>query len=186
VTDAGKPQATAKADGAALAKTPPPGGAARPPAKEPGSGTGAGGGDGDDAYAAAARRWGARERGTGLGGTEGKSGPAGTGGGDGAGTPVGFEFLAYRQQVIQIVKDQWTTALRAPSLVASVRFRIDPQGNLSDVRIEQASGNAAYDLSALRAVERASPLPPPPSRYADQFADFVIEFRSEEQGDQAG
>ena len=34
--------------------------------------------------------------------------------------------------------------------------------------------------SVLRAVQRTQQLPPPPAKYAKEFAEFVIEFHSEE------
>jgi TonB family protein len=65
-----------------------------------------------------------------------------------------------------------------------IRFEIGSDGAVSGVRVVQASGNAAYDASALRAVQLASPLPPPPTRYAEQFREFQMEFHSEDQGGQ--
>jgi colicin import membrane protein len=138
-----------------------------------------------DAYATAADRWRTRPGG-GLGGTEGGSGPIGAGGEGkgGGGQLVGLEFLAYRQRVIDSVKSQWVNVIGRAGLVARVRFEIAADGSVSAVRLEQSSGNAGYDTSALRAVERANPLPPPPARYANDFHDFVIEFHSEEPGGQ--
>lgn len=143
-------------------------------------GTGAGG---KDAYALAAERWKAHEGG-GLGGPEGGTGPIGAGGEGpgGGGQVVGLEFLAYRQQVINTIKSQWTNVINRPGLVARVRFGIARDGTVSDVRLEQGSGNPAYDSSVVRAVEHANPLPPPPARYVEQFREFVIEFHSEEPG----
>jgi colicin import membrane protein len=138
-----------------------------------------------DAYAAAAERW--RERaGGGLGGTDAGSGPLGAGGEGpgGGGQLVGVEFLAYRQQVINAIKARWTNVIGRPGLVASVYFKIAPDGTVSGVRIQQSSGHVAYDASALRAVQHASPLTPPPARYQRDFGEFVIEFHSEERGGQ--
>ncbi len=138
---------------------------------------------GKDAYALAAERWKAHEGG-GLGGPEGGTGPIGAGGEGpgGGGQVVGLEFLAYRQQVISTIKSQWTNVINRPGLVARVRFGIARDGTVSDVRLEQSSGNPAYDSSVVRAVEHANPLPPPPARYVEQFREFVIEFHSEEPG----
>ena len=145
-----------------------------------------------DAYAAAAERWRTKtqkEAGGGLGGSDTGSGPIGAGGTGpgGGGRLVGVEFLAYRQQVINAIKGRWTRTTLSPGLVAVVRFQIHPDGRVSDVRLERTSGNAAYDLSAMRAVQQASPLSPPPARYANDFSEFLIEFHSEERlGREAG
>src|SRR2546426_787182 len=136
-----------------------------------------------DAYSAAAERW--RQRsGGGLGGSEGGSGPIGAGGEGkgGGGQLVGLEFIAYRQQVINTIKAQWTNVIGRPGLVAAVRFEIAPDGQVSDIRLAQSSGNPAYDGSALRAVQHVRQLPPPPARYVSEFREFVIEFHSEESG----
>src|SRR5213592_3846460 len=136
-----------------------------------------------DAYSAAAERW--RQRsGGGLGGNDAGSGPIGSGGEGkgGGGQLVGLEFIAYRQQVINTIKAQWTNVIARPGLVAAVRFEIAPDGQVSDIRLAQSSGNPAYDGSALRAVQHVRQLPPPPARYASEFREFVIEFHSEESG----
>ena len=97
---------------------------------------------------------------------------------------MGLDFMVYRQAVITTIKAQWTNVFARPGLVAKVRFEIAPDGAVSDIRLEQSSGNSAYDLSAVRAVQHANPLPPPPARYASEFHEFLIEFRSEETGGQ--
>jgi colicin import membrane protein len=137
-----------------------------------------------DAYAAAAERWRSKAQGQGLGGTDGGSGPIGTGGPGpgGGGQLVGIEFMAYRQTVITTVKGHWTNVVGAPGLVAAVRFAIASDGTLGGIRLERSSGNAAYDSSVLRAVQRTQELPPPPAKYANEFSEFVIEFHSEESG----
>jgi len=141
-----------------------------------------------DAYAAAAERWRARagKAGGGLGGADAGSGPIGAGGEGkgGGGQLVGLEFLAYRQQVINTIKAKWTNVIGRPGLIVSIRFQIAPDGEVSDIRVAQSSGNPAYDASALRAVQHASPLPPLPTRYVNEFREFVIEFHSEERGGQ--
>ena len=160
---ASKPEAAGRAGGQAAAESPP-----------------------QDAYGAAAERWRQKSAGGGLGGQDTGSGPIGAGGDGkgGGGQLVGIEFLAYRQQVINAVKGAWANVLTRPGLVAKVRFEIAVDGTVSGIRLEQGSGNPAYDASALRAVQRANPLPPPPARYAGEFRDFVIEFHSEETGGQ--
>lgn len=136
-----------------------------------------------DAYGAAAERWRARSGG-GVGGTEGGSGPIGTGGEGpgGGGQLVGLEFLTYHQHVVNAVKARWANVVRRPGLVAEVAFDIAPDGAVSNVRVQQSSGDPAYDGSALRAVQHASPLEPPPVRYRKEFREFHMRFHSEERG----
>jgi colicin import membrane protein len=87
---------------------------------------------------------------------------------------------------VQTVKSGWTNAAVRPGLVAKVRFQIAPDGNVTGIRLEQPSGDTAFDGSVVRAVQRANPLPPPPARYANDFRDFIIEFHSEEGGRASG
>jgi len=165
---------------------PPPAKAPEPPkamAARPGGPAGKEEAAPHDAYGAAAERW--RQRvGGGLGGNDGGSGPIGSGGEGkgGGGQLVGLEFIAYRQQVINTIKAQWTNVIARPGLVAAVRFEIAPDGQVSNVRLAQSSGNPAYDASTMRAVQHVGHLPPPPARYVSEFHEFVVEFHSEESG----
>lgn len=141
------------------------------------------GGEPQDAYAAAAQRFQGQHGNGGMGGTDTRGGPIGSGGdGGGGGQLVGLEFLAYKQRVENVVRENWTNVAGTPGLVARVRFEIAADGGISGVRIEQGSGNAAYDASVQRAVLRSNPLPPPPGKYANEFREFVIEFHSEDKG----
>jgi TonB family protein len=90
-------------------------------------------------------------------------------------------FVAYRQQVMTTVKAKWSPGPTTPPGLASiVLFEIDPDGTVGNVQVWRSSGDAAYDAAALRAVTLASPLAPPPARYADLFRRFSIEFRSDQ------
>lgn len=174
------PKAAARAEPKPTAEVPKPGPVKSSPpraaAKEEGAPR--------DAYAAAADRWKSRAGG-GLGGAQDGSGPIGAGGegSGGGGQLVGLEFIAYREQVRNLVKAQWTH-LAQPGRVATVRFEISPDGQVSNIRLAQGSGDAAYDSSVLRAVQHTSQLPPPPARYVNEFREFMIEFHSEETGGQ--
>jgi colicin import membrane protein len=138
-----------------------------------------------DAYAAAAERW-RTKAGGGLGGADEGSGPIGSGGPGrgGGGELAGLEFIAYRQQVINTVKTSWTNVIGRPGLVAVVTFEIAPDGQVTNARLTQSSGNPAYDASALRAVQHTSRLPPPPARYVNDFREFIMRFNSEDIGGQ--
>ncbi|MDX1999325.1 MAG: TonB family protein [Thermoanaerobaculia bacterium] len=103
--------------------------------------------------------------------------PAGTPEGTASGTSrlgyqvLGFEgstfpFAYYLEQVLNKVDDQWTRPpVEGPK--ALVFFRILRDGRVVDLEIKESSGNRAFDLSALRAVTNASPLPPLPAGYRE-------------------
>ncbi len=57
-----------------------------------------------------------------------------------------------------------------------VRFEIARDGSARNVEIETGSGVPSLDRSALRAVDDASPFPPPPSLGAQPFLTARIRF----------
>lgn len=103
--------------------------------------------------------------------------PAGTPDGTAAGSSrlgyqvLGFEgstfpFSYYLEQVLSKVDDHWTRPpVEGPK--ALVFFRILRDGRVVDLELKESSGNRAFDLSALRAVTNASPLPPLPAGYRE-------------------
>jgi protein TonB len=99
-----------------------------------------------------------------------------------AGSPRGVRLSAeeaawYKSARIHLARS-WVLApgFRTQPLSALVRVELDAEGNVQgEPRIERRSGNPWYDDSALRAVQKASPLPPPPAA-----GEYWIEFRPED------
>ncbi len=59
---------------------------------------------------------------------------------------------------------------RRTSLQTIVEVDLDASGNLKgEIRIVRSSGNPYYDQSVERAMQKASPLPPPPEPGAWSF-----------------
>lgn len=86
------------------------------------------------------------------------------------------EFFTYRQILRNRVKSGWKWFDTSSALVANVTFSIAEDGTLSNVRIAQSSGNREYDDSVLRAVYKASPVPPPPQSVYEFFKDVSMTF----------
>jgi protein TonB len=106
-------------------------------------------------------------------------GQTGSGGvGMGQGGAFGNRFGYYRDLLEQKVARQWRTSDVDPRLQSAptviVTFVIHRSGSISDVRLEQSSGNRTLDDSALRAIYEASPFPPLPAQY--ERGDATIEF----------
>jgi colicin import membrane protein len=116
----------------------------------------------------------------GLGGTEaGKGAALGTGGnGGGGGILMGLDFIIYKNQVEGLIKKNWTWVGANPDLTIRVGFRIGDNGEIGDVRVIDRSGDASFDDSVLRAIRISTPLPAPPAKYRDVFANYVLEFVS--------
>jgi TonB family protein len=116
----------------------------------------------------------------GTGGTGGGSG-GGTGGGSGEPFGVsGFPFTYYLQFLSDKISSSWFTSLVDPGFSGKfhtkVYFRIYRNGQVSDLKVEVSSGVPAFDLSALRAIQTASPFAPLPAEYDGQFLGIHLIF----------
>ena len=100
------------------------------------------------------------------------SAPVGSGGGD---TLRGLPFILYTQEVKQRVQQSWIVAEPKPGLTAVVRFGILANGEVVGLELAERSGDSIFDESAMRAVRKASPLPPPPEAYRNEFTRQKVE-----------
>ncbi len=85
----------------------------------------------------------------------------------------------YLARVQARISGFWTAPpvdLSGKALTVMVRFRLERDGRVSSVVIEQSSGNEYYDLAAQRAVQSAVPLPPFPSDLTDSYFDAHFTF----------
>jgi TolA protein len=100
----------------------------------------------------------------------------------GEGKAHGLEFLTYTESIKQRVKDGWILPERRPGLTTVIRFAVEADGQVVDIELVEPSGDRAFDQSAIRAVKKANPLPPPPSAYREEFATQKVEvtFSGEE------
>jgi TonB family protein len=82
----------------------------------------------------------------------------------------------YLAMVEDKIDHQWV----APPLVASapvvvLKFRISRSGEISNIHIDESSGNSHYDSAAQRAVHAVNPLPPFPPDISE--SSFEVRFR---------
>ena len=139
----------------------------------------------DEQIAAAIRhveqRTGVRGGGTGNKPADQPGGPISVGPGEGAGGTIkGVEYLLYYNQLLTRIKQSWAWAGTDRALEAVVRFNVTENGEVVNVRITQASGDASYDASVERAVRAVNPLPPPPETYRKEFSDVELTFSPEQ------
>lgn len=88
-------------------------------------------------------------------------GPSGAGGIPGERGGVGSD--PYYAIISEMIWSQWVyPALESSGLEVIVFIKIDRKGNIVSQEIEKTSGNTLFDQSALRAISKANPLPPPP------------------------
>ncbi|PIR25819.1 MAG: hypothetical protein COX62_02395 [Deltaproteobacteria bacterium CG_4_10_14_0_2_um_filter_43_8] len=99
-------------------------------------------------------------------------------------SPDDPEYLKYQAMVRAKIIEQWIVPPRytEESIAASARARlvvnIDHSGAITNTAWELRSDDSAFDASALRAVQRSSPLPVPPERlqWEAYHEGFLVEF----------
>ncbi|MBI4683286.1 MAG: TonB family protein [Nitrospirae bacterium] len=79
------------------------------------------------------------------------------------GAQVPPDVNPYLALVQRKIWDEWIHPdFNTEKLEAILSFQIDKQGNIISPKIVKSSGNALFDNSAIKAVIKSSPLPPPP------------------------
>jgi TonB family protein len=89
-----------------------------------------------------------------------------------------FQFPWYLEEIYRKVSRNWRPPSRT-ALKTTVHFRIARNGRLSDVEIENSSGNFLFDQAALRAIEASSPMPPLPAEYGGDWLGVFFDFDAE-------
>ena len=92
-----------------------------------------------------------------------------------------FRFAYYLAALRNRIGSRWVPPQGLDSgrpVRAVVYFRIGRDGQLSMTEVETSSGYAFFDQTALRALLSATPLPPLPAGYMDQYlgVHFGFEF----------
>ena len=85
----------------------------------------------------------------------------------------------YLARVQARISGFWTAPpvdISGKALTVTVRFRLERDGRVGSVIIEQSSGNDYYDMAAQRAVQSAIPLPPFPPDLTDSYFDAHFTF----------
>ena len=90
------------------------------------------------------------------------------------------ELILYKEKIKKKILDEWILPLKFqdPSLglICTLDVFINDRGELIETRWVQKSGNEVFDLSALRAVQKAAPLEPPPERLKWEALNEGFEF----------
>jgi len=94
-----------------------------------------------------------------------KPGGGGTGGAD-----IDPELVRWMRQVRGKVNTVWAVIGQGPSRkVTMIGVKISDDGALTDATVDETSGDAAFDRSALRAVHQAAPFPPLPTSVKERI-----------------
>ncbi|MGH7231869.1 MAG: TonB family protein [Nitrospiraceae bacterium] len=95
--------------------------------------------------------------------------------------PGANRYLQIVQQLISRRWEPYQVDPTAESFLVVVRFRLNRNGSVQDVAVEQTSGNGYFDDAGKRAVLRARPLPAFPADMSDQYLDAHFSFLVGEQ-----
>jgi TolA protein len=91
-------------------------------------------------------------------------------GGEGEGGGLGDVYIS---QIVMAVQQNWEwPALAHGNLSVVLFFKLNAAGRVLDVRVEESSGNAAFDSSAVSAV-RVTQMPPPPG---PAYHEIILRF----------
>ncbi len=109
------------------------------------------------------------------------SSPGGLGSPGGKVGPRDLGYAQYQSSVRSKIVRSWVKTNaggESRKLLARLRVQINASGQVISTTFIKRSGDASFDNSALRAVERSSPFPPPPSGVKQEAlrGGFVIDF----------
>jgi TonB family protein len=92
--------------------------------------------------------------------------------------PFGYYLVTIRRKIA----GNWSVpATQATEeMFCRIYFKIARSGQIVSPDIEQSSGSFVFDQAALRAVIQASPLPPLPGEFRDQYLGVHFNFAYEE------
>jgi TonB family protein len=88
---------------------------------------------------------------------------------------------AYYSLIWTRIRGKWTLPqgiLPRENIEAIIQARILRNGTVVDLSFEKRSGNRYFDESAMKAIKKASPLPPLPDSIRDNNIDVGIRFHS--------
>jgi TonB family protein len=93
-----------------------------------------------------------------------------------------FPFAYYLSTVKRKIAANWQVpGTSRQSASCRVYFRIRKSGAIDSPAVEASSGNFLFDQAALRAVVQASPLPPLPGGFGDEYLGVHFSFAYEEE-----
>lgn len=77
----------------------------------------------------------------------------------------------FQNRITEEIRNNWGIPANIPmdgTLTAVVFFKINESGKVSEVKVENSSGNSAFDEFCIQAIYRAAPLTPPPPELIEE------------------
>lgn len=89
-----------------------------------------------------------------------------------------FPYPWYISQVRASLWNLWSVRMPRAGGLCVVVFSLLPDGRAVDIRAEESSGDAAFDLVALGVVQDSGPYPPLPRGFSEPFLRVHVSFKS--------
>ncbi len=89
-----------------------------------------------------------------------------------------FPFSYYLAAIERKVSQNWfsSSSGKGEGFSCVVYFKMNRNGSVSGVKIEESSGNTYFDRSALRAIRSSEPFPPLPRAFTDPWLGIHFTF----------
>jgi len=94
------------------------------------------------------------------------------------GSGRGFNYSYYLNILLSKIAQNWNNPYRNKDVILKsiVYFEVEENGLITNIRIEDDSGDEVYNESALRAVALTKKLPPLPQEFSDDYLKVHLEF----------
>jgi TonB family protein len=90
-----------------------------------------------------------------------------------------LRYRLYYNMIWEKIRDAWVLPegiTKGKNLEAIVALRIKRNGTIENYWIEKGSGNTYFDQSAIRAINKADPLPPLPEDFREEIFEVGVRF----------
>ena len=94
------------------------------------------------------------------------------------GSGRGFNYSYYLNILLNKISQNWNNPYKNRDIILKniVYFEVDKNGLISNIRIENDSGDEIYNESTIRAVALTKKLPPLPQEFSDDYLKVHLEF----------
>jgi TonB family protein len=94
------------------------------------------------------------------------------------GSGRGFNYSYYLNILLNKIAQNWNNPYRNKDVILKsiVYFEVKEDGLITNIRIEDDSGDEVYNESTLRAVALTKKLPPLPQEFSDDYLKVHLEF----------
>ncbi|MDR3111882.1 MAG: TonB C-terminal domain-containing protein [Elusimicrobiota bacterium] len=88
-----------------------------------------------------------------------------------------FKYQYYAKQIVQKIGQHWKWSQSYGKVRALVYFKIQKNGSIVDVKIEESSGSVEFDKYAIDTIHRVSNFAELPESYDEQTLGVFFEFK---------